>query len=74
MNSPVDSLELVLLEELAREEVEFWETYIWRCLEEQGEPLPPKAILALARAEDKLAFYVRLLTAGEAGEMEDRMH
>ncbi len=61
MKTTATRQELLLLEELAREEVEFWESYIVRCLENEDIPLPPRAIQALAMAEEKLNWCVRAL-------------
>ncbi len=63
--------ELRILEALAREEVEFWESYIVRCIENESSSVPPRAIQALAMAEEKLNWCVRAL--GD-GNWESRMH
>ncbi len=60
-----------ILEALAREEVEFWESYIVRCLENESSSVPPRAIQALAMAEEKLNLCI-LAISGQNGE--DRVH
>ncbi len=62
MKNTTTSQELLLLQELASEEVEFWESYIVRCLENEDSLLPPRAIQALAVAEAKLNWCIRALS------------
>ena len=60
-------LEIRLLEDMAREEIEFWEFYIshWGAL--ASDPFPVRAIQALAQAEEKLALCLKVIQDANAG-------
>jgi hypothetical protein len=63
-------LEIRLLEDMAREEIEFWEFYICRCFAHAGEPFPVRALQALAQAEEKLALCLEAIHDGNAGMLK----
>ena len=46
------------LENLLREEINFWASYIHRCEKQQHLSVPPRAFEALHLAEQKLSWYL----------------
>ncbi|WP_456373969.1 hypothetical protein [Thiolapillus sp.] len=60
-------MEMLLLEERAREEIEFWESYVIRSLAHAGKPFPVRAIQAMAEAEKKLAICLKMAHKDHVG-------